>query len=264
MNKQAVERLQAKTPEQQFINVLENDFHQPPRVAQAVLEEAQSCLLGHGSALHPGQMRVILVKAEARHGQALRNTATREVVWTVDAGQDDREVLKQHGPAALRRVRIQRLLDEAIAQGAVATQEDLAHVLHVSVRTIKRDCKRLESRSVYLPTRGNLKGIGRGQTHKAQIVGRWVRGETYDQIALHTHHSPASIKRYVQTFARVIELHDSDFSIEQTALVLETGVALVREYLAIYDQHAAPEQRERIKEQIARFNRATETKKGAQ
>ena len=79
--------------------------------------------------------------------------------------------MQQHGSPTLRRVRIQRLLDEALAQGAVATQEDLAQALHVSLRTIKRDCA-AQAQEVYLPTRGNLHGIGRGQTHKAQI-GRW-------------------------------------------------------------------------------------------
>ena len=263
MDKQTVGRLQAKTAAQRFLNVLENDFRQPPRVAQTILEEAQTCLAGHGAVLRPGQMRVILVEAQAGHGQPLRSTATKEVIWTVDAGRDDLEVLARHGPVALRQVRLQRLLDEALAQGTAATQEDLARALQVSVRTIKRDCKHLKSQGIYLPTRGNLKGIGRGQTHKAQIVGRWIRGETYDQLTWHTRHSLAAITRYVQTFTRVIELHGSGFSTEQIALVLEMGVALVCEYLAIYEQHHTPEQRERIREQIARLNRGIQSKKGA-
>ena len=56
-----------------------------------------------------------------------------------------------------------------------------------------------------MPSRGNLQGIGRGQTHKAQIIARWLQGETYDQIALHTHHALVSVQGYIGTFARVIE-----------------------------------------------------------
>jgi hypothetical protein len=190
MNEQTKERLQAKTPEQRYLSVLEQDYDQPPRVAQALLEEAQMYLLGSDLALRPGQTRVILVRVDAGHGQALSQTATQEVTWTVDAGQEDRQVLQQYGPVMLRRVRIQRLLDEALEQGAAATQEDLAQALHVSVRTIKRDCADLQAQGIYLPTRGKLRGIGRGQTHKAQIVGRWLEGETYDQIALHTASQP--------------------------------------------------------------------------
>jgi hypothetical protein len=192
--------------------VLKQEFHQAPRVAEAVLEEAQSCLLGQAQVMRPGQVRVILARRKAGHGRALNETETTEVVWTVDAGREDRRVLRRHGRLALRQVRIQRLLDEALAQGAVATQEDLARVLQVTVRTVKRDCGDLKAQEIYLPTRGNLQGIGRGQTHKAQIVGRWLRGETYDQITLHMHHSLSSIRRYVQTFVRVVHLSAELFS----------------------------------------------------
>jgi len=174
MNEREMERLQAKTPQQRFLRVLEREFHYAPKVAQAVLQEAEACLGGMTGRLRPGQVRVILTQRAAGHGQALRDTATTEVVWTVDAGAEDRQVWHEQGCQALRRVRILRLLDEAIEQGAVATQEDLAQALHVSIRTIKRDCAELTAQGFYLPTRGHLQGIGRGQSHKAHIVGRWL------------------------------------------------------------------------------------------
>jgi DNA-binding CsgD family transcriptional regulator len=156
------------------------------------------------------------------------------------------------------------LLDEALAQGAVATQEDLAQALHVSVRTIKRDCVALKAEGVYLPTRGNLHGIGRGQSHKAQIVGLWLGGATYDQIARQTRHSVPAIQRYVQTFVRVVGLHQQGYSDSQVALLLNVSLALVREYLAVYQQNATPECRERLTAQIERLGRTISPKKGAQ
>ena len=264
MNDQGIERLQAKTPERRFLQVLEQDFQYAPRVAEAVLTEAQSCLLGNSEQLRPGQVRVILTRYEAGHGRALRDTPTTEVVWTVDAGLEDRQVLQRHGRQALRQVRIQRLLDEALAQGGVASQEDLAQALHVSVRTIKRDCAALQANGIYLPTRGNLHGIGRGQTHKAQIVGLWLRGATYDQIARQTRHSVSAIQRYVQTFVRVVDLHQQGFSDNQVALLLNVSPVLVREYLTVYQDHASPECRERLAAQLERLGRAGVPKKGAQ
>jgi hypothetical protein len=262
MNNEEIERLQAKTPEQRLLHVLAQDFHYAPKVAQAILEEAQVCLLGSPGPLRPGQTRVILTRYEAGHGQALRDTPATEVVWTVDAGLEDRQVLQQHGSVALRQVRIQRLLDEALAQGAVAVQEDLAQVLHVSLRTIKRDCAALQRQGLYLPTRGKLQGIGRGQTHKAQIVGHWLRGATYDQITRQTRHSPSAIQRYIQTFVRVVEVQQQGFAEGQMALLLEIGVPLVREYLAVYHQHATPECRERLAAQLERLGRAGMPQKG--
>lgn len=263
MNEQAINRLKSKTPEQHFLRMLEDEFDQPPRVAQVLLEEAQACLLGRSTSIRPGQTRVLLTTRDAGHGRSLRETASKDVVWTVDAGQEDRQVLQQHGAVELRRTRIQRLLDEALAQGAVATQEDLAQALHVSVRTIKRDCKELEAQGICLPTRGNMKGIGRGQTHKAQIIGRWLRGETYDQIVLYTRHSLSSVKRYVQSFVRVTDLHRQGFSTSEIALLLELSAYLVDEYLAVYTAHDSVEYQQRLTEQTERLSKAPRAKKGA-
>lgn len=195
MNQDEIERLQAKTPEQRLLNMLQQEFKFAPKIAEAILAEAQACLLGPFLPLPAGQTRTILLKRNAAHGQAIKQNHTVEVVWTIDAGSEDQEVLLNYGLPALRQVRIQRLLAEALAQGAVASQEDLARALQVSVRTIKRDCAALQAQGLAVPTRGKLQGIGRGQTHKAQIVGRWLRGETYDQVARHTHHAVACVRR---------------------------------------------------------------------
>jgi hypothetical protein len=253
MEQQTIERLQVKTPEQRFLSILENEFHEPPRVAQALLEEAQACLLGTAQHLRPGQTRVILARRDAGPGRGLTETPMTEVIWTLNAGLEDLDVQQRHGHAALRRVRILRLVNEALDQDAVATQEDLAHALTVSVRTVKRDCACLQAQGVEIPTRGNVQGIGRGQTHKAQIVGRWLRGETYDQITLHTRHSLSSIRRYVQTFARVVHLHRRGMADHQIAMLLGIGSSLVAEYLTIHRENDAPACRQRLEAQLKRL-----------
>lgn len=259
-----IARIEAKTSEQRFAHMLEREFEFAPRVAQVILEEAKASLQGTRSdLLRPGQLRVILAKRDAGHGRALRETETMEVTWTVDTGPEDEAVRQRHGQQGLRRVRIQRLLVEALEQGAVATQEDLARVLNVSLRTIKRDCVALQARGIYLPTRGNLHGIGRGQTHKAQIIGRWLRGETYDQIALHTHHCPVSIQRYVQAFLRLVRLHLRGFSTHQIGMLLQLSPALVRDYLTIYQQHDTPDCQERLQEHLQRLDNRQVAKRGA-
>lgn len=61
------------------------------------------------------------------------------VYWTVDAGASDLAILHDQGAVALRRARLQRLLDEAQAQGGQPTAIQLAAALNVSPRTIQRD-----------------------------------------------------------------------------------------------------------------------------
>ena len=264
MNQDEIRRQQAKTREHHFLNLMMQEFNYPPRIAQAILTEAQYCLLGKAGHPKPGQVRVVLLSRNAPHGQALKQTSSHEITWTVNAGGEDQEVAVQHGRVALRQVRIQRLLGEAIEQEAVASQEDLAHALQVSVRTIKRDCAVLQQQGIYLPTRGNLKGIGRGQTHKAQIVRRWLQGETYDQVAYHTHHSLTCVKRYIQTFARVVQLQQKEFTPGEISLALQVSHPLVAEYLKLHEQNDAPFSRQRLTEQIERLGgRQRADKRGA-
>ncbi len=255
------ERQQAKTREQRFLSIMKNEFDLAPKYAEVLLEEAKECLLGSEQGLKPGQTRVLLLPRNAPHGQSLKRIAMKEVTWTLNAGREDEAVKEKHNRIALRQTRIQRLLSEAVEQGAVATQEDLAQALQVTVRTIKRDCASLQKQGVSLPTRGNLKGIGRGQTHKAQIVGRWLQGETYDQIAYHTRHSLTCVKRYVQTFARVVQLHKKGFSIPEISLTLQIGQPLVEQYLTLYQRNDTSFSRQRLNEQLERLGGGQNAKK---
>ncbi len=246
-------RVLAKTQASQLQHKLETEFHLAPRMAQAVVSEAQACLVTEEAAPVSGQRWVILASRQASHGQALSETATQRVCWTVDAGESDRAILAEYGRSAVRQVRIQRLVDEAIEQDAVATQEDLAQALEVDVRTIKRDCQALQKSGVSLALRGTLQSIGRGQSHKSQIVGRWLRGETYDQLMRTTHHHVSCIARYVQTFVRVVSLTQAGLDAAQIAPLLPAGVKLVQEYLALYQQHSDPASQERLHAHLQRL-----------
>ena len=259
----ANERQNVKTSEQRFKQMLQQDFRLAPKIAQAILTEAQVHLLEPSQSQQAGQQFVIVAKRAAGHGRALRETELTQIRWTVDAGAQDRQVRQQYGSKALRQVRLQRLLLEALEQEGVASQEDLAQALQVSLRTIKRDFEELQQQGLYLPSRGNLQGIGRGQTHKAQIIGCWLRGATYDQIAQQSHHALSSIQRYIQTFVRVIDLYQRKFSLGQIAQLLQIGPPLVQEYLAVYQTHDQIECRQRLQEQMERFKAATAPKKGA-
>src|SRR5262245_53722493 len=258
----ALERQNIKTSEQRFKQMLQQDFHLAPKIAQAILAEAQVHLLEPSQSQRPGQQSVIVAKRMAGHGRALRETELTQISWTVDAGSEDRQVHQQYGSKALRQVRLQRLLLEALEQNGVASQEDLAQALQVSVRTIKRDFEQLQQQGLYLPSRGNLQGIGRGQTHKAQIIGCWLRGATYDQIAQKSHHALSSIQRYIQTFVRVIDLYQRNFSVGQIAQLLQIGPPLVQEYLAVYQTHDQVDCRQRLQAQMERFKAASAPKKG--
>ena len=147
-----------------------------PRIAQGILEAAKDVFNldavsgDQNGRLRPGQIRQVIAGAGAPHGRSLRETEMVEVVWTVDAGEEDLEMLREHDSAALRRVRILRLVDEALDQGSEPTQEDLGKALGVTDRTIRSDVATLEAEGYRVATRGKRRGVGRGQTHKVIIV----------------------------------------------------------------------------------------------
>jgi hypothetical protein len=264
MNNEAeIQRHQAKTAEQRFLQTLQKDFHYAPKIAESILAEAQDCFQGNSLNLRSGQMRMLLVKRKSASGRVLKDTPKVEVTWTVDGGLEDLAVVQKSGIAGLRKVRIQRLLDEALEQGALATQEDLARALQTSVRTIKRDFAELHGQGLYLPSRGYLLGIGRGQTHKAQIVRRWLHGETYDQLSQNTHHCVGSVQRYIRAFVQVVRLHQQGLSPAQIGLLLQIGEVLVQDYLNVYQHNAEPDCRARLAEQLTRLCGET-AKKGAE
>ena len=97
--------------------------------------------------------RIVTVKLavdNAPTGRPLREDEYVAVTWTVVLSEDQDVV----GKTARRRHRLRRLLAEARAQGAAPTVADLASVLDVSVRTIKRDLAALRQAGYPVETRG--------------------------------------------------------------------------------------------------------------
>ena len=80
----------------------------------------------------------------------------------------------------------------------------MARHLGCSVRTIKRDIKEIKARGAEVITRGVLHNIGRGQTHKVRIINMYLEGYTYSEIRRKTHHSTGAIKRYLESFIKVL------------------------------------------------------------
>lgn len=70
-----------------------------------------------------------------------------KVELTVDAGPPDLALKRAKGSIELRQTRVGRLIREAEQQGAKLTNKQLAEILHVSERTIKRDLAALRTTS---------------------------------------------------------------------------------------------------------------------
>jgi hypothetical protein len=251
------ERLAIKTPEAAFLHVLRKEFNFSPRVSRELLDTAKEMLVGGApsSAVRPGQVRLVVASMKAPFGPSLAETDKVEVTLTVDAGAEDAEVKGRDGIEGLRRGRILRLTEEALEQGGLLTQEDLARVLGVDRRTIVRDVKVLKAAGHLVQTRGAVKGVGRGQTHKVRIIELWLDREGYEKISRWLHHSPQAIKRYVSTFLRIVVLHRQGTPVKEIAFLTQSSVRLVKDYLTVYEAAMAePHRREKLEEELARVS----------
>lgn len=261
-------RLAVKTPEANFLHILETDFHIPPRTGRVLLELAKEILVGEGlaGALRPGQTRAVVTALKAPFGPSLADSAKLEVTLTTDSGVEDEQVRVGEGAEALRRGRILRITEEALDQGGVLTQEDLARVLNVDRRTIERDIRELKGDGHVVNTRGAVKNVGRGQTHKVKIIELWLNREGYDKISRWVHHSPQAIKRYVSTFLRLVVMHRQGKDAKEIAFLTQSSPKLVQDYLDLHEKAIQqPAQREKLEEELERvsvWNRATPEKGG--
>jgi len=251
------DRLAVKTPEAAFLHVLRREFNFSPRVSRELLSTAKEMLVGGvpSAAVRPGQVRLVVTSLKAPFGPSLEETDKVEVTLTVDAGAGDAQVEGREKAEGLRQGRILRLTEEALEQGGVLTQEDLARALSVTARTIRRDVQVLKREGHLIQTRGFVKGVGRGQTHKVRIIELWLDREGYGKIARRMHHSPQAIKRYVSTFLRMVVLHRQETPVEEIAFLTRASVRLVNEYLEVYEAAMTePHRREKLEEELARVS----------
>lgn len=203
MNKRELERRQTKSSEGEFIWELENSYELSPKLSEQILITAKECLLQDGT-LMEGDIEVTVVGVEERAGKMMEQMERRKVRLTIDGGLEDIEALKEYGRIGLRQIKIQRITEEALEQGGVLSQEDLAKYLSCTVRTIQRDIIEIKERGIEVVTRGYLHNIGRGQTHKVKIIGMYLDGLTYSEIKLKARHSVGAIKRYLEGFTKVL------------------------------------------------------------
>ena len=191
---------------------------------------AKECLLREYT-LKQGQIEVTAIAIEERSGKVIEKMEKKRVRITIDNGIEDIEVLKEFRRISLRQLKIERITHEAIEQGGVLSQEDLAKYLGCTVRTVQRDIKQIKERGIEVVTRGYLHNIGRGQTHKVKIIGMHLDGKTYSQIKLKTRHSVGAIKRYLESFTKVLMAQSRGiYRIKDISAVTGISETLVKQY----------------------------------
>jgi hypothetical protein len=246
-------RRQKKSSEGELIWELENSYSLSPKLSSLIMQTAKECLLKDYN-LREGQIEVTVIGIEERSGQVIEKMEKKKVRLTVDNGIEDIEIQKEYGRISLRQIKIERITDEAIEQGGVLSQEDLSKYLGCTVRTIQRDIKAIKKKGIEVVTRGYLHNIGRGQTHKVKIIGMYLDGKTYSEIKLTARHSVGAIKRYIESFTKVLIARSKGiYAREEISAVTGISEGLVKQYLELErDSKKDKTRKENLKDLINR------------
>ena len=243
MKNKKLERRQHKTSEGELIYELLNSYQLCPKMSEAILETAKRCLIRE-NVLKEGQIEISVIGIEERSGKTIEKMEKVRVCLTIDNGKEDTEILKEYGRSNLRSIQIQRITQESLEQGGVLSQEDLSRLLGCDERTIRRTIRVIKEKGIDVITRGVLHCIGRCQTHKIRIVELYLEGKTFSEIKLKMHHSIGAIKRYIESFIRVLmSIEHGESEPREISLVTGLSEYLVRQYKEILEKSFSDKQR---------------------
>jgi len=229
-------RLAAKDAESAIVARICEDFNLTLVLARAHYEQMARYFADYGQApAQPGELCYLAVDAEEPPGKPI--AACRKVQVHLElAAPLDRAVLAAHGLAAMRQRRLARLARQARVQGALLTVEDLAWLTCSSPATVKRDLAELRRRDEAVPTRGQIRDIGPGVSHKAKVVQLYLWGLQFTDIERRTAHSEGSIRRYLADFRQIAALYARGATIAEIRAATGRSAALISEYIGLYER----------------------------
>ena len=187
----------------------------------------------------PGQMKYSCVSVSEPAGKPIKDCQMVTVTLTLLHDEDTAGLRYKDKDASIetRRRRLLRICDEAREQGGLLSQEDLAKLLMSDVRTIRRDIAELKTIGIVVPTRGTVKDIGPGVTHKEIAIRLWLEGKEPTEVAKAIHHSLKATENYLEKFKRVAYLRKekgfTDFEISRTVGI---SAAATKTFIEIYNE----------------------------
>jgi len=237
-----LDRMLAKSAEQSLLVELCTQYALSPVAAEAMLRRINQHVEERACSIRaPGQIVMPAVSIGEPAGKPVRCCKLIDATITIDSPEDV-SIFHEQGPVALRKHRVFRMLTEAHFQGGLLSQEDLARLLSVDISTIKRIFAAFRADGVRLPSRGQIKDIGRTTSHKGEAIRNYVHNFDLSDIGLRLgNHGLESIARYIRHFALVAVLLDKGVPVHQICRVCRLSQSVVEEYIAIYTELNIPE-----------------------
>jgi hypothetical protein len=226
-----------------FLN--EYGYDHGPVIARAIVEDILATIERCWPERIPPKTIVWLaVRREwrdRRKGLALSDLVPVHLPMVIDeelALLTDRELRwNRRARRAFCRARFARWCFEAYEQGGVLTLLDLSLMSGLSEHFVSNVLQEYEVETgKIVPTRGTVHDIGRGVTHKAEVIRRWLRNESPEKIARALSHSQGAVDRYIAAFQRV-RILATKVPISDLPTLTGLSVSVINEYVALLRQY---------------------------
>jgi len=241
-NQESADRLMDKSILHAMQVELQQGYNLSPVEAQVLAHRVQQLVDEQtGFARQQGQITYQAIALDEPPGKPLKQCRKVPVHLTLMA-ERDAQAWATEGPEALRRLRVHRLIYEALAQAGALSQEDLACLLGVSLKTIKRIFAYYRQQDQRLPSRGEIQDMGRGVSHKIPVIRKYVQDLSLSRISQHLgQHGISSMARYLRHFALVMILEDRGLTPAQMQSVSGISESLIQQYQTLYTELNVPE-----------------------
>ncbi len=135
--------------------------------------------------------------------------------------------------------KVLRYATETKQDGGYLTYADLSYLLGVNTNSLSALVK--DSPQLAVPLRGSECDIGRGTTHRKEIIELYLQMYTETDIVTRTGHSYEAIENYIKEFAAVWVLSKRGLPAAMIRKITGRSSKLIRAYLELIEEYAAAE-----------------------
>jgi hypothetical protein len=234
------QRLQEKSATTLVTNHLRHRYQFSPVVAEALTDDLQ--LLVHevngSSQLAEGQILYPAVKADEPAGKALKDCQYVMVRLTMYA-HSDIAFGQRHSMKDLKKRILYRITNEADAQGAPLTYEDLARLLFADRKTVGHYIKEVRAESKRVVTRATYTDASATVSHHRPIVELFLLNYTESEIGQRSSHTLDRVEAYIKDFLRICVAYRQGYTVEGIRHLTGLSKSVVEKHLDHYTELCA-------------------------
>lgn len=133
--------------------------------------------------------------------------------------------------------RFVRLCREAYDQGGVLTQLDLSLLSGLSAGMASYLIREYEQEhNTTVPIRGTVHDLGPSVTHKAEVVRRFLKGQSPADIAFELHHSQQAVDAYIKDYETTRKLAQK-FPLQEIPALSGRALSVVKEHVKLIREY---------------------------